>query len=183
MSTKTLITSESKKGRHAVQLFRIAYDGAQLDTERAQKLNERGDEFQDGIGKLIAELTTSNQFADEEVSSTYEYPKEYKGSKPIEEQIKALAKILDLDPTQALKFAKSLPKLPVGAEGWFAIPSVDALAKKHFPKVTDMAEKYCQALQLIHKKVADSRSFYNYREGKITPAHLRVTFAQPKRSS
>jgi len=74
----------------------------------------------------------------------------------------------------ALKFVKNLPAIPDGAEGWFAIPSVDALAKKHFPEVTDPAEKYCQTVQLVHTKIAASRSFYNYREGQITPAQLRA---------
>ncbi|HLC64011.1 MAG TPA: hypothetical protein VJK25_01500, partial [Patescibacteria group bacterium] len=63
--------------------------------------------------------------------------------------------------------------IPEGAEGWFAIPSVDALAKKHFPEVTDPDQMYCQAVQLVHTKIAASRSFYNYHEGQITPAQLR----------
>ena len=74
----------------------------------------------------------------------------------------------------ALKFVKNLPAIPDGAEGWFAIPSVDALTKKHFPEVTDPTQKYCQAVQLVHAKIVASRSFYNYREGQITPAQLRV---------
>ena len=116
-------------------------------------------------------LTTSR---DEEVSSSYTYPKEYNGPKSIEEQIKAIAEIFDLDSTRALEYTKNLPELPEGAEGWFAIPSVDALAKKHFPEVTDSSEKYCRAVQLVHEKIAGSREFSNYRNGKITSSHLRV---------
>ena len=172
--SQTLITSRDPKGLHAVGLFEAVYNKSKLDDARAQRLNERGGELQDGIAKLIAELTTSNQYANEEVRSNYTYPKEYKGPKPITDQIKALAKIFDLDPSQAIEFAKNLPALPEGAEGWFAIPSVDALAKKHFPEVTDPAQKYCQAVQLVHAKIEASRSFYNYREGQITPAQLRV---------
>ncbi|MBI2097980.1 MAG: hypothetical protein HYT46_03580 [Candidatus Vogelbacteria bacterium] len=172
--SQTLITSRDPKGLHAVGLFEAAYNRSKLDDARAQRLNERGGELQDGIAKLIADLTTPNQYANEEVRSTYTYPKEYKGPKPIADQIKAIAKIFDLDPSQALEFVKNLPALPEGAEGWFAIPSVAALAKKHFPEVTDPAEKYCQAVQLVHAKVAVSRSFYNYREGQIVPAQLRV---------
>jgi hypothetical protein len=174
MSKEALITSRDPKGLHAVGLFEAAYNKSKLDDARAQRLNERGDEFQEGILKLISELTVSNQFANEEVRSSYTYPKEYKGPKPIADQIKALAKIFDLDPSQALEFAKNLPALPEGAEGWFAIPSVDAVAKKHFPDVTDSAQKYCQAVHLVHAKIASSRSFYNYREGQITPDHLRL---------
>jgi len=172
--SQTLITSRDPKGLHAVGLFEAAYNKSKLDDARAQRLNERGGELQDGIAKLIAELSVSNQYANEEVRSSYTYPKEYKGPKPIVDQIKAITKIFGLDPSQAIEFAKNLPALPEGAEGWFAIPSVDALAKKHFPEVTDPVQKYCQAVQLVHAKIAASRSFYNYREGQITPAQLRV---------
>ena len=40
--------------------------------------------------------------------------------------------------------------------------------------MTDPAEKYCRAVQLVLQKIADSRSFYNYREGQIMPDRLRV---------
>ncbi len=116
----------------------------------------------------------SNQYANEEVRSSYTYPKEYKGPEPILGQAKTIATIFGLDPSHALEFAKTLPERPNGAEGWFAIPSVDALAAKHFPEVADPIQKYCQAVQLVHAKIAASRSFYNYREGQITPAQLRV---------
>ena len=170
----TLITSRDPKGLHAVGLFEAVYNKSKLDDARAQRLNERGGELQDGIAKLIAELSVSNQYASEEVRSSYMYPKEYKGPKPIADQIKALAKIFDFNPSHAIEFAKNLPALPEGAEGWFAIPSVDAMAKKHFSEVTDMAQKYCQSVQFVYAKIAASRSFYNYREGQITPARLRV---------
>lgn len=173
--SETLITSRDPKGLHAVGLFEAVYNKSKLDDTRAQRLNERGGELQDGIAKLIAELSLSDRYADEEVRSSYTYPKEYKGPKPIVDQINALAKIFGLDPTQALEYAKNLPALPEGAEGWFAVPSVDAIAAKHFPEVTDPADKYCRAVQLVHTKIAESRSFYNYRDGQITPAQLRVS--------
>ena len=172
--SQTLITSRDPKGLHATGLFEAVYNKSKLDDARAQRLNERGGELQDGIANLIAELSMSDKYVNEEVRSSYTYPGEYQGPKPINDQIKAVAKIFGLDPSQALEFAKTLPELPNGAEGWFAIPSVDALAAKHFPEVTDQAEKYCQAVQLVHAKIADSRSFYNYRKGQITPAQLRV---------
>ncbi len=182
MSKQTLITADDPRGQQSVALFRAAYNRARLDPDRAQRLNERGGELQDGIAKLIAELTTSDRFADEEVASSYTYPKEYQGPKPIAEQTKAIAKIFDLDPAGALEYANNLPALEsfvpkdaLGWTGWFAIPSVDALAKKHFPEVTDPVQKYCQAVQFVHAKIADSRQFCNYREGQITPAQLRVS--------
>jgi len=116
-----------------------------------------------------------NQFAREEGESSYTYPPEYKGPRPIVEQIAAIAKIFNLDPTRALEYVGHLPQLPEGAEGWFAVPSVDALAAKHFSEVVDPAEQYCRAIQLVHAKIAVSRKFYNYREGQITPTKLRLS--------
>lgn len=171
---KALITSRDPKGLHAIGLFEVVYNQAQLDEDRAQRLNENGGAFQDDIRKVIEKHSATNQFANEEVTSSYVYPPEYKGPKPIEEQIKAIAKIFELDPTEALQYAKNLPELPNGAEGWFAVPAVEAIALKHFPEVTDRDEKYCRAIQLIHAKIAEMRSFYNYRDGQITPAQLRL---------
>src|SRR3989338_5784156 len=149
-----------------------------LDNPGAQRVIEHGDDFAEAIRTAaitsLKDLSVTDKFKNEEVKSNYTYPKEYKGPKPINDQILAIAKIFDLHPSHALEFAKTLPELPNGAEGWFAIPSVDALAAKHFHKVTVPTKKYCQAVQLVHAKIADSRSFYNSREGQITPAKLRV---------
>ena len=174
MSKQTLITSRDPKGLHAVGLFEAAYNKSKLDVACAQRLNERGGELQDGITKLITELSMSSQYADEEVLASYAYPKEYKGPKPINEQIKVIAEIFGLDPDGALEYVKNLPDLPQGAEGWFAVPCVKRLAVKHFPEVTDPADKYCRAVRLVHQKIAESRPFCNYCEGQITPDRLRV---------
>ncbi|MDP3244373.1 MAG: hypothetical protein Q8M83_01800 [bacterium] len=173
----SVVTSRDPKGFKFVSIIEAAYNKAGLSEEEAQRVNDTP-----GLAVLVGDFITRNrqpdQFANEEVRSSYTYPKEYKGPKPIADQIKAIAKIFDLNPSQALKFANpptgGLPALPEGAEGWFAIPSVDALAKKHFPEVTDPAQKYCQAILLVHAKITASRSFYDYREGQITPAQLRV---------
>lgn len=65
MST-TLITSRDDKGRHAVGLFEAAYNKAGLDDDRAQRLNERGGEFQDGVLKLITELTVNRGWREQD---------------------------------------------------------------------------------------------------------------------
>ncbi|MFA5053433.1 MAG: hypothetical protein WC565_05205 [Parcubacteria group bacterium] len=173
MST-TFVISRDSEGLKAVDLFKTAYDESELDNNRAQRLIERSGKLRDGILKLIAELTQSDRFADEEVHSDYGYPEKYKGPRPIDEQIKTIAEIFGLDPTGALEYVKDLPQLPKSAEGWFAIPTAAAIAAKHFPEVTDPAEAYCRALGLVHAKIAESRSFYNYRDGELTPERLKV---------
>jgi hypothetical protein len=173
MTTKKLITSDDPKGRQTTDLFRGAYNKAQLTEEQAQRLNEnRGGEFTTELLQLIQKHSATNQYANEVVSSNYTYPKEYKGPKPIAEQVKTIATMFGLDPTQALEFAKNLPTLPEGSEGWFAIPKVSVVATKQFPAITDKAEQYCEAVKLVHTKLAESRSFTNYRNGEIVPSKL-----------
>lgn len=162
MSTTTLITSTDPKGIRATSLFQAKYNKAKLDDDRAQRLNEDS-EFWTAIGELIAKHSRPNQFASEEVVSRYAYPKEYQGPKPIEVQIKALAEICSIDPASALEYAKHLPELPQGAEGWFAIIS---------PATT--SEAYCLMVNDLLAKLAASRPFTNWREGQLTPNRFRV---------
>ncbi|MCD8508438.1 MAG: hypothetical protein LRY42_03530 [Candidatus Pacebacteria bacterium] len=170
-----MITSDDPKGLDATAKWRAVYNKQQLTDGAdgsAQRLNESR-EFWKELGELIQKHSATNQYANEVVSSNYTYPKEYKGPKSITEQVKTIATMFGLDPAQALEFAKNLPTLPEGAEGWFAIPKVSAVAKQQFPAITDKAEQYCEAVKLVHTKLAESRSFYNYRNGEIVPNKLR----------
>lgn len=176
----TSITNGQRKqivqfGTNAIEKI---LDELGLEKAGAQRVIEHGDEFACVIREAsmtsLRDLSVTDKYKDKEVPSNYTYPKEYKGPKPINDQIKAIAEIFGLDQSHALKFAKNLPELPVGSEGWFAVPSVDTIAMKHFPEVTDPADKYCRAVQLVHTRIADSRLFYNYYERQITSAHLRV---------
>jgi len=153
----TLIASDTPKGREILRNCAVGLDEAKLDDPGLQMVVERAGELQEAVKELVQRLSLSNQYADEEVPSNYDYPSKYGGPKPIEDQIKAIAEIFGLDPTSALEYAANLPELPEGAEGWFAIPAVDALAAKHFPEVTDEAEKYCRAVLLVFEKLAASR--------------------------
>ncbi len=168
------VTARDPKGLKLMSVVEAAYNKAGLTEDEAQRVNDTPG-LADVVAEFIDQNRSMNKFKDEEVRAAYGYPKEYKGPKPIEQQIKAIAEIFGLDSALALEYAKKLPVLPDGAEGWFAIPSVDALAAKHFPEVTDPAEKYCRALQFIHQKIASSRSFYNYRDGQIDTAHIKVS--------
>ncbi len=173
-----LITSRDQKGLHIVGLFEAVLNKAKLDDDRAQRLIENGDELKGGLRELIAKLSVPNQFASEEVAPAYGYPAEYRGPKPIGEQVDILAKIFGLSLGYTSDFiANQMPKfeLPEGAEGWFAIPSVEAVRKRFFPEVTDPAEAYCRAVMLVLEKLGASRKFKNWREGEITPDRLRVT--------
>ncbi len=172
------VTARDPKGLKFVSIVEAAYNKAGLSEEEAQRVNDAP-----GLPAVVRDFITANRsgnkFANEELPSPSftTYPPEYQGPKPIADQIQAIAKIFYLDPRHALEFAQNLPALPDGAEGWFAIPSVVALAKKRFPEVTDPAVKYCRALEFVHIKIADTRPFRNYRDylfSPFSPVRLRV---------
>lgn len=152
-----------------------------LDRESAQKLIGSAGEFKASLREplvaAIRRLSLSNQFASEEVKSSWCYPPEYKGPKPIGEQMMVLANAFGLSPdTCKVVFVGNQLggiELPDGAEGWFAIPSIDALAKRHFPNIKDTAEKYCRATELVIENLAATRTVHNYCLGELGTKYLR----------
>jgi hypothetical protein len=165
MATTALITSRDPKGQQATSIFEAAYNKSKLDDERAQCLNENGDELKEGILRLIAQLSVPNQFADEEVESKWAYPQEYAGPKPIDEQIEMIAKLFSLSTGATLEYVdKVLPTWTPqeGAEGPFALPRWQKIGKT-----------YSEAVERVLAMVKASRTFHNYREGNLGPQYLR----------
>lgn len=117
----------------------------------------------------VAISQTKEKFSSEVVVSKCKYPKDYKGPKEINYQIYSIAEIFGLDPTDALKYSKNLPKLPKGAEGWFAVPKVSAVVRVNFP---DKNDQYCMALFLACGKLDNNLSFINYNEGEIISGEI-----------
>ncbi|HLC43643.1 MAG TPA: hypothetical protein VJK08_00735, partial [Patescibacteria group bacterium] len=64
------VTSRDPKGLKLVSIVTAAYDKAWLTEEEAQRVNEAGG-LADLIGKFISDNRSANQFASEEVASTY----------------------------------------------------------------------------------------------------------------
>lgn len=179
MTTEKLITSAQTDkvadlGREAVKtaVGKVNPTSTNVQTGIISNGREFKNRVEEAVKAIILEMTTPNQYANEVVSSNYIYPKEYR-IRPIGEQVEMISRKFKLDPSQTYEFIKNLPTLPDGAEGWFAVPKVSAVAKKHFPAITDPAEQYCEAVKLVHGMLAESRSFYNYREGQITTAQIR----------
>jgi uncharacterized protein (DUF4415 family) len=132
-----------------------------LDKDGLQKLIERGDEFQTRIITGIRELSVSNQFADEEVESSYDYLSGYQ-PKPIAEQVKVLRELFPELGSVDEKLADG--DLPPNAEGWFAIPRWEKIAPTY-------GEAVVKVLDLI--KQTRNGKFYNYRDGQLGPQYLR----------
>jgi hypothetical protein len=156
-----LITSRDPKGQQATAVFEAAYNKAKLDDGRAQRLNEHGNELKAGIAKLIAELSVTDRFKDEEARSSYGYLSGYK-PQPIADQI---ARLCELFPGIG-GYAENADghALADGAEGWFAIPRWDKIAPT-----------YGEAVQKVLDLIKQTRNgkFYNYREGQLGPDRLK----------
>lgn len=160
---KTLITSGQEK--QYKRFFDDARDKAlkeaNLGKDGMQKLIEKGDEFQSRIMIAIKELSVSNQFADEEVESSYGYLSGYK-PKGITGQTNRLRELFLSIGYADEKLAKA--ELPPNAEGWFAIPRWEKIAST-----------YGEAVQKVLDLIKQTRNgkFYNYREGKLGSQYLR----------
>lgn len=134
---------------------------ARIDKDGLQKLIENGDEFQSRIMTAVRELSVSNQFADEEVSSSYTYPEGYK-LKGVAEQVQALKSLFPELKDATYDESIATKPLPPNAEGWFAIPRWEKLGSS-----------YGEAVEKVLTTIKSKRTFYNYREGQTGPEYLR----------
>lgn len=78
----------------------------------------------------------------------YIYPENYT-VKPLKDQIEEIADVFVLNKTAALTYMRNLPDLPEGAEGWFAIPSIEGLVRsmKNVPNGYD--DRYALSLSEV----------------------------------
>ena len=101
------------------------------------------------------------------VASTYAYPPEYSGPKPLLEQIKMWKEIfpdLDVEPTVAyIEGVVPTLKVTADAEGWFVRPRWKSIADTRHA-----------ALEIILEKIAASRAFHNYRKGELGADRLSM---------
>jgi hypothetical protein len=161
MST-ALITSRDPKGLHIVGLFEAVLNKAGLDDERAQRLIENGGDFQISLREVVEKHSATNQFADEEVASSYGYFSGYRKPKGITKQTNRLRELFPGIGFADEKLAEQ--SFPDGAEGWSAIPRWQKIAKT-YPEAVQIV------LDLIKK--ACNGKFCNYREGQIDAQHIR----------
>jgi len=167
---KTLITSGQEK--QYKRFFDDARDKAlkeaNLGKDGMQKLIEKGDEFQLRIMIAIKELSVSNQFADEEVESSYGYLSGYDKPCSIENQISILRSHWpNLNPDKAICYMRevySTLQLPDWIEGSFVWIRPGFFSDKHY-----------EELEEILKAIRKDRKgkFCNYREGQFNIDNFR----------
>lgn len=105
------------------------------------------------------------------------YPAGYGGPKPLDEQIRFFAAEFGLSPDATLRWIDRNPlKDEFGAEGWFATPSIDALAAKYFSTVDHHKRRvrYGRAIEVLMDRLSRQRSFVDPRaEGRRFGKFLR----------
>jgi hypothetical protein len=142
-------------------IFNQALIKAELNNDDIRQLIENDDEFQSRIITAIRELSVSNQFADEEVRSSYVYPNGYK-VKGIAEQVATLRQFFPELKDATFDEELAARPLPPNAEGWFAIPRWEKLGLC-----------YGVAVDKVLMTIKSKRTFYNYCEGQTGPEYLR----------
>jgi hypothetical protein len=155
------ITSNQRK--QIVRFMEDGIDAMNLQKDGAQRLIENGGEFQSELKKLVERFSITNQYADEEVESSYGYLSGYTpNGKGITEQTNRLRELFPGIGYANEKLAEGV--LPENAEGWFAIPRWEKVAPT-----------YGEAVQKVLDLIKQTRNgaFYNYREGELGPNQLR----------
>jgi hypothetical protein len=151
----------SNQRKQIVRFVEDGIDAMNLQKDGAQRLIENGGEFQSELKKLVERFSITNQYADEEVKSSYGYLSGYK-PKGITEQTNRLRELFPGIGYANEKLAEQV--LPENVEGWFAIP--------RWQKV---AQTYGEAVQKVLDLIKQTRSgaFQNYRKGELGPTQLR----------
>ncbi len=146
--------------------FEAVLDELGLSKEAAQRIVKNGKHCQELLKEhfrsMLTELASPQEFADEEVESSYGYLSGYRNPRSVTEQANWLRELFP-----GIGYAnEALANLPVpkGAEGKFVIP--------RWQKV---AGTYGEAVQIVlgALRVAYGKKFVNYIEGKLDAKYLR----------
>ncbi len=167
----TTLTLHHATGDQLKQLARVASDSSEkvirefgLSKEGAQRVHRRGHELAAAVSQAtiaaLEELSVTEKFKDEELKSSYGYL----GYKPKDlfEQVHILRKLFS--ELGECDFALADREPPHGAEGYFAIPRWQKIAKT-----------YHEAVLKVFRLLKEQREgkFHNYLDGQLGPDRLR----------
>jgi hypothetical protein len=173
MAANALLTSEPMTDEERNQLTHLAEDAMAkaliiLNPTHtgAQRVKTHRDEIESAILEKVRELSARDEFEGEEVASNFGYLSGYRAPKGIREQAELLRQFFPKIGPADESLAKAV--VPVGAEGWFAIPRWETVA----PSYGDAVEKVLRALS-----ERCGGNCINYREGVLGDRFLRQTEA------
>jgi len=169
------ITQKSATGGQTKQINRFGADAIEkvlgelgLNHAGAQRVIENGDEFASAIRNAalasLKDLSVTDKYKDEEVTSSYGYLSGYK-PKPLAEQV---VRLKELHPQLKDVEVADSGELPAGAEGWFAIPNI-------WKADSILTGNYNDSVKRVLDLIKQDRNgkFHNYRDGQLGPERLR----------
>jgi hypothetical protein len=191
------LTLESATDEQLKQLARVASDAAEkavkdyfkgvaVSKKGAQRVHASPDfaaRVREATVLALADLSVTDKYKDEEVSSKYGYLSGYNGNPTLEANLADLEKELatlkgmfpelanaDFDRRFVERIRKGEVVLPTGAERWILIPRQQKLAPT-----------YSEAIQKVLDTIKEVRGrLYSYRKAMIGPDHLRQLDASVK---
>lgn len=90
-------------------------------------------------------------------------------SNPILEQAEKLSIFFDLNSEISFSQLRKLKNPPIYSTGWFVAPTIEIIAKKYFPKITNEEEKYYQVLKMTFDRfLKEDPQFKNSLGDKIS---------------
>ena len=168
----SIVTSRDSKGLKFIANVEAAYNKAGLSEDEAQRVNDTPG-LADLLANFIGNARATNEFKEEEVSSSYGYPSGYQpGVQDLDRQIARLQQLFPGLGDANFELLDGKIGLPQKMEKWGAVPN--------WKKRPDLfGSVYNDGVQKVLNLIKQTRgAFYNYRKGQIGPNRLR----QSKRS-
>lgn len=174
--SNTAVTNRDPKGRKFMDIVAAAYDKAGLSDGpkgEAQRINNAYlGKLSDLITNFIEKCRFREDYANEEVESTYSYLSGYTKPADLNAQCNQLRILFPgigfANPDLQMRIKEGVVKLPPEAEGWFAIPNW-----RKRPEV--FGNTYSEAVLKILDTINKTRDgkVWNYRDGELDEKHLR----------
>jgi len=153
----------SGQGRHIMRAFAGTLNGAMLDREQGRRITLRAGELKAHVLEGMYRLAASEQYSYLETPSTTEYPGEYTGPLPLEQQVTLLrGRWPKLEPGKRMAVLER-KRLAPSAEGWCAYPLFSAIA----PSYGEALEKE------VFAAITRDRTLKNWCEGRLGEHYLR----------
>lgn len=145
MTTRSITSMTDGQQKQFRRFIEDAADKALAETslskDELQRLIANGGKFQSSIMAAIREFS-GTRFLREEILSDCTYPEEYKGPKPISEQVAILLERLPALGNATYDKKLATRPLPPNTEGWFAIPRWEKLGSSYTDAVERMFRSF-----------------------------------------
>ncbi len=132
------------------------------------------------LKRFHKKVEQAEDFVDEAVKSNCTYPREFRGLRPVEEQIQILLRHFPhLDPSHVFRYwgkKKRNFKFPQWVEGPLVVPTPSAFARSFFPALKKDVHQYCSSVNVVLRQIVFHRELLNLEEAHLMQNKLRQCF-------